>query len=215
MNELERQEWNRAYANGEVSEAIWKAMTTSPLPEVDDQLARLEAQMVPVLKQRAKDDIKHFVIFGELPRIPEENRRAMKVMRDAVEEADEYLALLDDVRNGTVGRYGREQDAKKAALALAPGARWREVDERLRQIPTEEYAARLAGVEFVHGRAQCPFHEGVNTYALGIIGGLNFNCFACGAGGTIYDFAAKLWGVEPRGDGFKQLRSRLAEVFGV
>lgn len=41
-------------------------------------------------------------------------------------------------------------------------------------------------------------------------------CFGCGRGGSLVDFAAALWNVEPRGRGFHDLRRRLAsELLGM
>jgi hypothetical protein len=36
-------------------------------------------------------------------------------------------------------------------------------------------------------------------------------CFGCARGGTIYDFAAALWGMSTRGSSFRELRMRLAD----
>jgi DNA primase len=40
-------------------------------------------------------------------------------------------------------------------------------------------------------------------------------CFGCGKGGTIYDFAGYVFGVQTKGRAFLELRERLAEMFGV
>ncbi len=37
-------------------------------------------------------------------------------------------------------------------------------------------------------------------------------CFGCRRGGSIYDFAALLWGAEPRGPDFVGLRDRLSDT---
>ena len=36
-------------------------------------------------------------------------------------------------------------------------------------------------------------------------------CFGCGRGGTVYDLASALWGLETRGEDFKILRRRISE----
>jgi hypothetical protein len=36
-----------------------------------------------------------------------------------------------------------------------------------------------------------------------------FYCFGCGRGGSVVDLAAELWGIEPRGAGYFEIRERL------
>jgi hypothetical protein len=36
-----------------------------------------------------------------------------------------------------------------------------------------------------------------------------FYCFGCGRGGSIVDLGGLLWGIEPRGAGFREIRERL------
>ena len=38
-----------------------------------------------------------------------------------------------------------------------------------------------------------------------------FYCYGCRAGGSIYDFAARLWGLDTKGRAFLELRARLAD----
>lgn len=40
--------------------------------------------------------------------------------------------------------------------------------------------------------------------------GRGWYCFGCGRGGSVYDLAALLWQTPPRGQGFTELRQRLA-----
>jgi hypothetical protein len=41
-------------------------------------------------------------------------------------------------------------------------------------------------------------------------------CFGrCGRGGTIYDLAAALYGLQPRSEDFKRLRAELRRTFGL
>lgn len=60
----------------------------------------------------------------------------------------------------------------------------------------------------------CPFHEdqrpSLHVFAIPERG---WCCFSCGCGGTIYDMAAALWGITPRGREFIQLRGLLQERF--
>jgi hypothetical protein len=38
---------------------------------------------------------------------------------------------------------------------------------------------------------------------------------ACQAGGSIFDFAARVWRMDPKGRGFLKVRARLADEFGI
>jgi hypothetical protein len=88
-------------------------------------------------------------------------------------------------------------------------------DRQLLAIPTADYVRVLGGREPNRaGKVACPFHDD-RTPSLQVYEGGSFYCFGCRRGGTIYDFAAHLWGVEPRGDGFWELRSRLTTQFGI
>ena len=88
-------------------------------------------------------------------------------------------------------------------------------DRDLLGIPAAEYVRVLTGrVPDREGKIRCPFHDdrhpSLQLYADG-----GFYCFGsgCGAGGSIFDFAARLWGITPRGAGFLELRRRLVEEF--
>jgi hypothetical protein len=89
------------------------------------------------------------------------------------------------------------------------------LDRDLLAIPAAEYARVLAGLSpDREGKVRCPFHEdGHPSLQLYPDGG--FYCFGsgCGAGGSIFDFAGRLWGISPRGVGFIELRERLAHRF--
>jgi hypothetical protein len=91
------------------------------------------------------------------------------------------------------------------------------LDGDLRAIPAAEYVRVLAGlVPDGEGKVLCPFHRDRNP-SLQLYGDGGFYCFGsgCGAGGTIFDFASRMWGVSPRGAGFVELRERLAVQFGL
>ena len=80
-------------------------------------------------------------------------------------------------------------------------------------IPASEYVPLLTGRDVGRdGKARCPLHEdrtpSLHAYPDPSRG---WTCFGCGAGGTIYDLAARLYGIEPRGRGFHDLRRRLAD----
>lgn len=74
------------------------------------------------------------------------------------------------------------------------------------------YAEALTGEPVGRdGKIACPFHED-RTPSLHLYPDPEhgWTCYGCGRGGTIIDFGAALWGIEPRGAGFHELRHRLA-----
>jgi hypothetical protein len=85
-----------------------------------------------------------------------------------------------------------------------------EPDDPLYGLDAETYVAALTGKEPTRGFFQCPFHgDGAErTPSLNTTGPVWY-CHACHRGGTVYDFGAELWGIEPRRDGFTELRRRL------
>jgi hypothetical protein len=91
-------------------------------------------------------------------------------------------------------------------------------DDPLLAIPPEVYVARLLGVEVPrHRKVACPFHEdrhaSLHVYETAERG---WYCFGrCRRGGTIYDFAAPLYGYAARGDDFLRLRAELRRLFGL
>jgi hypothetical protein len=90
------------------------------------------------------------------------------------------------------------------------------VDE-LRDISSDDFYEALTGLP-AGGRVSCPapdHQDDEPACSLGE-GGL-WNCFACSAGGTIYEMAAYVWGfpLPLRGREYGEVRDRLKEMFGV
>ena len=89
-------------------------------------------------------------------------------------------------------------------------------DDPLRTIPAAEYVPALTGHAVGRDRkARCPFHAGggertPSLHAYDGDDGAGWYCFACEAGGSIIDFGARLYGIEPRGSGYHEVRRRLA-----
>ena len=87
------------------------------------------------------------------------------------------------------------------------------VERDLLAIPAAEYTRVLVGLAPDRvGKILCPFHPD-RTPSLQLYTDGGFFCFGCRRGGSIFDFAANLWGITPRERGFIELRSRLAAVF--
>jgi hypothetical protein len=89
------------------------------------------------------------------------------------------------------------------------------LDQMLLAIPANRYVRTLTSREPNRaGKVSCPFHDdsdpSLQLYADG-----SWYCFgACRTGGTIYDFAARLWGCETKDRAFLALRDRLARELG-
>ena len=91
------------------------------------------------------------------------------------------------------------------------------LDAQLRAIPTVEYVRALTGLEANRERkVSCPFGHEDRTPSLHCYEDGTFCCFGCRRGGTIFDFAAALWGgMDTKGRAFVELRARLADELGL
>jgi hypothetical protein len=90
------------------------------------------------------------------------------------------------------------------------------LERDLLAIPAADYVRALTGREPNRtGKVLCPFHE-ENEASLQLYPDGTFYCFGarCKKGGTIFDFAASLWGTGTRAQDFLDLRRRLAATFG-
>lgn len=88
-------------------------------------------------------------------------------------------------------------------------------DDALREIEPAVYVRVLLGVDVPrHRKIPCPFHRddspSLHVYETAEGG---WYCYGCGRCGSIYDFAAELWGLGTRGADFLELRRRLSEIF--
>jgi hypothetical protein len=130
------------------------------------------------------------------------------------------LLLLREHARYTLARLtdGLPTDTTPLALkrAHAPQRSMSNGLERdLLAIPAAEYVRVLAGLTpNREGKVLCPFHSDSHP-SLQLYPDGGFYCFGsgCKAGGSIFDFAAHLWGITPRGAGFLEIRERLAIQF--
>jgi hypothetical protein len=90
-----------------------------------------------------------------------------------------------------------------------------EPEDWLLRIPTADYVKRLTGREPSRsGKVRCPFHEPDSTPSLHCYPDGTWFCFGCRAGGSIFDFGARVWRMGTRGRDFIELRARLVAEFG-
>jgi CHC2 zinc finger/RepB DNA-primase from phage plasmid len=84
--------------------------------------------------------------------------------------------------------------------------------DALDSIPATEYVPTLLGLELSRdSKVRCPFHDDGTPSLHCYDGDRGWCCFGCGKGGTIIDFGAALYGIEPRGRGFHDIRRRLSD----
>jgi hypothetical protein len=96
------------------------------------------------------------------------------------------------------------------------------IDRALLQIPVAEYVRVLAHREPNRaGKVLCPFHH-EQTPSLQLYPDGTFYCYgrhskhrACAKGGTVFDFAAAMWGLGTKDEDFLELRRRLADLFAL
>jgi hypothetical protein len=108
-----------------------------------------------------------------------------------------------------------ERQRSPAARRLGQAPPDAAVSEQLRAIPTAVYVQRLTGLEpNREGKVSCPWHQDA-TPSLHCYPDGTFCCFGCQRGGSIFDFAGALWGMDTKGRAFLELRNRLAREFGI
>lgn len=120
----------------------------------------------------------------------------------------EHLDLND--RHDLATLVGEHEDPARPPEPRRP-VRRRAGGDRLTAIPPPVYVERLTGRTVPRSRkVRCPLHEdrtpSLHAYPEPDAG---WYCFGCGRGGSIYDLAALLWGVTPRGSDFLHLRDQL------
>lgn len=88
--------------------------------------------------------------------------------------------------------------------------------DRLRLLPSREYAPALAGRELSGHMMCCPFHKGgaerSPSFHVGGGDAAMWHCFGCGEGGDIFRFASRLWRMDETTQ-FREIVKRLGEEF--
>jgi hypothetical protein len=90
------------------------------------------------------------------------------------------------------------------------------LDEQLLQVPAADYIEKIARVPVDRKYIYCPLpdHDDTNTPNFYVYE-FNWRCYACGAQGRIYQFAALMWGysLPLRGRAFNEVFERLCSTF--
>lgn len=127
------------------------------------------------------------------------------------------LVALEDSQRVHIGDLDRR--LPELAAAARPrqggldGARGAGDDPLLRVSP-RGYVQRLTGQAVSRdGKLCCPFHDD-RSPSLHVFEEpeRGWFCFGCRRGGSVYDFAALLWGCSPRGPQFLRLRRELTRI---
>jgi hypothetical protein len=113
--------------------------------------------------------------------------------------------------------YSIEEAAGAPVLAVAPRRPLRVApDDPLLSIEPAVYVERLCGERIPRFRKiRCPFHgDGAPSLHVYRSAERGWYCYGCRLGGSIYDFAAHLWGLETRGARFVEIHDALCGAFG-
>jgi hypothetical protein len=122
--------------------------------------------------------------------------------------------------NGVPVRFG-DLTAGLPDLPSGPAGAMRRRSQRRRggdpllELEPERYVAALTGRCVAQSRkVRCPLHDD-RTASLHVYREpeRGWYCFGCRRGGSVYDLAAALWHIEPRGAGFVAVRERLTAMF--
>lgn len=95
-------------------------------------------------------------------------------------------------------------------------------DDPLLGVSADRYYEQLTGRPILRGNVCCPFHRNGEERSPSMrLYPTTWACFSCPpnrngktAGGTIYEFASRLWGLDTRGDDFNEIKRRLTDVLG-
>ncbi len=126
-----------------------------------------------------------------------------------------YLDVVAYLAADVVGSLPDPPSERAPSLPTRPlPGRAGDEQDPLLAIPAAEYVPALIGRPVGRdGKAQCPFHAGGQERTPSLHAypdDRGWYCWPCQAGGTIIDLGARLYGIEPRGAGYHELRRRLA-----
>jgi hypothetical protein len=104
-----------------------------------------------------------------------------------------------------------------AATSTRPGAvalsAW---DDPLKAVPPAVYFEAVAEIVVPpNGWVSCPMPDHEDRHPSCKVTSTHWRCWSCGAGGSIIDLGAAVYGLEPRGSGYHEIRRRLLVDLGL
>jgi hypothetical protein len=109
------------------------------------------------------------------------------------------------------GRSTEAMSTNPSRVAASAG------DDPLKTVPPHVYFEAVAGIVVPpKGWVSCPKPGHLDRRPSCKVTNTHWRCWSCGAGGSIIDFGAALYGLEPTGRGYWEIRDRLvADLEGV
>ena len=128
---------------------------------------------------------------------------------------DAELVLERELYMGPEARHQPSQRST-AATPTRPSAVALSTGDPLKQIPPVVYVEALTGEAVpANGRMNCPLPDHDDRTPSFQVLSSHWRCFGCNRGGSVIDLAAALYGIEPRGSGYYEIRRRLLADLGL
>jgi hypothetical protein len=89
-------------------------------------------------------------------------------------------------------------------------------DDPLKAVPPHVYFEAIAGIVVpANGRVSCPVPGHEDRHPSCQVTSRGWRCWSCGAGGSIIDLGAAIYGIEPVDRGYHEIRRRLLADLGL
>ena len=133
--------------------------------------------------------------------------RGLWIDAEMVLERDRYAE--PPKRHQPSQRSTAASPSRPSTVALSTG-------DPLKQIPPAVYVEALTGEPVpASGRMRCPLPDHDDRTPSFQVLSSHWRCFGCNRGGSVIDFAAAWYGLEPRGSGYREIRRRLLAELGL
>jgi hypothetical protein len=156
------------------------------------------------------------IVFESLPE--REQAEAWDDLAERVRLWDES-ELLYERRLREEWPQPRQQPTQRstAATSTRPGTvALSSGDDPLKAVPPTVYFEALAGIVVpANGWVSCPVPGHEDRHPSCQVSSTKWRCWSCGAGGSIIDLAAAIYGIEPTGRGYHEIRRRLLADLGL
>lgn len=111
--------------------------------------------------------------------------------------------------------WQRRADAARRLGARVTAPPYSRETDPLFDVDLREVWTELTGLELRGNVTRCPSPDHDDRFASCGVKARFFNCLGCKAGGSIIDLGALVFGLEPRGAGFFEIRRRLLAELGI